>query len=85
MNFFGIGPMELLIVLVVALLVLGPAKMADTAKSLGKAVRDLQRAASEVPRALSLDDEPKTAPAPERRQVSSKPAEDQGDKPVPRA
>ena len=58
MNFFGIGPLELIFVLVLALLVLGPNRMVDAARTLGKYVRELQRATSELPRLISLDDEP---------------------------
>ena len=58
MNFFGIGPLELIFVLVLALLVLGPNRMVDAARTLGKYVREFQRATSEIPRLISLDDEP---------------------------
>ncbi|MCH8973657.1 MAG: twin-arginine translocase TatA/TatE family subunit, partial [Chloroflexi bacterium] len=33
MNFFGVGNMELIVVLLVALLVLGPARMVDAART----------------------------------------------------
>ncbi len=85
MNFFGIGFPELALILVLAFLVLGPAKMVDTAKTLGKAMRDIQRAASEVPRMFSLEEEPKKEPQPPRQQLPEKPSGDQNDKPVPRA
>ncbi len=58
MNFFGIGPLELLFVIMLALLVLGPNRMVDVARTLGKYVRETQRATSELPRLISLDDEP---------------------------
>ena len=58
MNFFGIGPLELLFVIMLALLVLGPNRMVDVARTLGKYVREFQRATSEIPRLISLDDEP---------------------------
>ena len=58
MNLFGIGPLELLFVIMLALLVLGPNRMVDTARTLGKYVREFQRATSEIPRLISLDDEP---------------------------
>ncbi|MSQ21689.1 MAG: twin-arginine translocase TatA/TatE family subunit [Dehalococcoidia bacterium] len=72
MSFFGIGPTELVFILVIALLLLGPGKMVETARSLGKYVRDLQRFTSEVPRLLSLDDNPPPTP-PQRQQVSEQP------------
>jgi sec-independent protein translocase protein TatA len=57
MNIFGMGMTELLAVLVVSLLVLGPTKMVDTAKTLGKYFRELQKATSEIPRLLTMEDE----------------------------
>jgi len=70
MNFFGIGAVELVFVLVVALLVLGPNRMVETARTLGKYVRELQRAASELPKLLSLDEEPSKAELPPRQSIS---------------
>jgi Sec-independent protein translocase protein TatA len=49
MNLFGIGPLELLVVLTVALVVLGPARLASTGRQLGKMARDLRRATQELP------------------------------------
>ena len=43
MDLFGIGPLELAAVLLVATLVLGPAKMVDTARSMGKFWGEAQR------------------------------------------
>ena len=43
---FGIGPMEIVIVLALALLVLGPKRLPDTARSLGRGVRDFKGAIS---------------------------------------
>ncbi|MEK7777448.1 MAG: twin-arginine translocase TatA/TatE family subunit [Chloroflexota bacterium] len=72
MDIFGIGPLELVFVLVIALLVLGPGKMVEMARDMGKHVRDFQRAASEVPRLLSLEDDQPPTP-PQRQQVSEQP------------
>ena len=41
---FGIGPTELLVILVIALLVLGPQRLPDLARSLGKAIGEFKRA-----------------------------------------
>jgi Tat protein translocase TatB subunit len=45
---FGIGFPELLVILVVALLVVGPTKLPDLARSLGKAFSEFRRMADEV-------------------------------------
>ena len=36
------GPLELLVILVVALIVLGPAKLPEAARSVGRGVRELK-------------------------------------------
>ncbi len=73
MNFLGMGPMELMLILVLALIVFGPGKLPEVAGQVGKAVRDLRRAttdlSSEFNRTLSLEVEEKkeaaaAAPAP---------------------
>lgn len=43
MNLFGIGNLELFAILIVMLLVLGPARMVDLARQAGKWWRDSQR------------------------------------------
>jgi Tat protein translocase TatB subunit len=43
---FGIGVPELLVILVVALLVLGPQRLPEVAKALGKALAEFRRATS---------------------------------------
>ena len=78
MNVFGIGPTELIFILVVALLVLGPSKMLEMARDLGKYVRDFQRFTSDVPKLLSLDDDQPPTP-PQRQQVSEQPPKDPSD------
>ena len=57
MGFFGMGPMEILLVLVIAFVFLGPEKMLDAARLLGKAVREGRRLASELPQVVIEDDD----------------------------
>jgi sec-independent protein translocase protein TatB len=40
---FGIGFVELVIILVIALIVVGPERMPDMARQIGKTIRDLRR------------------------------------------
>jgi sec-independent protein translocase protein TatA len=56
---FGIGPVELIIVLVIALLVLGPGKLPDVGAALGKSIREFRKAASVVQDATSLETTPR--------------------------
>jgi TatA/E family protein of Tat protein translocase len=55
---FGIGPVELIIVLVIALLVLGPGKLPDVGSALGKSIREFRKAATEVEDATRLEPTP---------------------------
>jgi len=61
---FGIGPVELIIVLVIALLVLGPGKLPDVGAALGKSIREFRKAASDVQEATSLEPAPRAPVAP---------------------
>jgi TatA/E family protein of Tat protein translocase len=68
MNFLGMGPMELMLILVLALIVFGPGKLPEIAGQVGKAVRDFRRAttelSSEFNRTLSLEVEERKAAQP---------------------
>jgi sec-independent protein translocase protein TatB len=52
---FGIGTTELLVILVVALLVLGPKKLPEIAKSLGKAMGEFRRMSTDVKRTIEME------------------------------
>jgi Tat protein translocase TatB subunit len=54
---FGIGMPELIIIAVLALIVLGPKKLPDLAKSMGRAVREFKKATSELKETLQVDSE----------------------------
>ncbi len=45
---FGIGMPELLVILVVALVVLGPKRLPDLARTLGKAVAEFRRQSTDI-------------------------------------
>ena len=50
---FGIGVPELILILVVGLIVFGPGKLPEVARSLGKGVREFKRATSVFSQALN--------------------------------
>ncbi len=52
---FGIGTSELLIILLIALLVLGPREIPKIAKTLGRGMRELQRAKDELRQTLTTE------------------------------
>ncbi len=54
---FGIGMPELILIAVVALIVLGPKKLPDLAKSMGKAMREFKKATSELKETFQIDEE----------------------------
>ena len=56
MSVLGMGPMEILVVLVIAFIVLGPDKMVTAARMLGRATGELRRMAEGLPQ-LTLEDE----------------------------
>ena len=61
----GMGGMEILVILLVAFILLGPAKMIEASRSLGKLVGQMRRMADQIPHVdlkeldneLSVDDE----------------------------
>ena len=46
MGFVNIGPLEILVILVIALLVLGPSRLPDAARSVGKGMREFKESLS---------------------------------------
>ncbi|HEX8025856.1 MAG TPA: twin-arginine translocase TatA/TatE family subunit [Candidatus Limnocylindrales bacterium] len=50
----NIGAPELIIILVIALIVLGPGRLPDVAQSLGKSVREFRKAATDLSDATNL-------------------------------
>ncbi|MDM8552923.1 Sec-independent protein translocase protein TatB [Desulfobacterales bacterium HSG2] len=52
---FGIGMPEMLLILAVALIVIGPKKLPDLAKSLGRAIGEFKRAATDFKESMEID------------------------------
>ena len=59
----NVGPLEIVIVLIIALIVLGPKKLPDFGRSVGRGMREFKQA-------LTTSDEP---PAPPRREPDAEP------------
>ena len=62
-------PLELVIILVIALLILGPGKLPEVGAALGKSIREFRKASSDVQDAVKVD----TSPTRRRRRPPSRP------------
>ena len=57
MDFWGIGFGEILVILVVAVIVLGPARVAEFSRTLGKMMRSLKQATSDLTTQITRETE----------------------------
>ena len=74
MSFLGMGFLEILIILIIAFIFLGPERMVDAARMLGKLVREARNIASEVPRVVVEDDDIKIVSGGETTSLTGQPA-----------
>ncbi len=75
---FGIGPSELIVILVVALLLLGPKRLPELARALGRAVAEFRRATADLGAELDnarilLEEETRSAARESENAAVSKP------------
>jgi Tat protein translocase TatB subunit len=64
----NIGPQELLLILVIALIVVGPTRLPELGRSIGKGLREIRKAQDEVKRTIQVNlDEPATGKGPKPR------------------
>lgn len=54
---FGLGTAELLIILFIALVVLGPKELPKVARTLGRGIRELQRAKDDIKKNIEFEDD----------------------------
>jgi sec-independent protein translocase protein TatB len=54
---FGIGFPELIVIMVIALIVVGPKKLPDLAKALGKGMAEFRKATHEIKESLEIDED----------------------------
>ncbi len=78
---FGIGTSEILVILLIALLVIGPSKLPEIARALGKGLAEFRRVSSDVKRQIDLEvqladmegrDTPKVRPEPVNKEEDKK-------------
>lgn len=66
------GPLELVIILVIALLILGPGKLPDVGAALGKSIREFRKASTDVQDAVKINVD--TSPLPPPAAPAAEPA-----------
>ncbi len=54
---FGIGVPEMILILAIALIVIGPKKLPDLAKSMGRSIREFKKATTEFKESVGVDNE----------------------------
>src|SRR5262245_30378561 len=90
---FGIGMPELIVILVIALIVLGPKRLPEVARNLGKAMSEFKRQSSEIMDEFQaqarLDEDTERAkrvkPTPPAGSIASAPAASAASTPAPPA
>ncbi len=72
MGFSGIGIWEILLILIVALIVLGPRRLPEIARTLGKTVRAIRKASTDLTTAVTREIEAtQSEPKPPPKQESN--------------
>ena len=77
---FGIGFPELMVIMVVALLIFGPAKLPELARSLGRGLAEFRRASNDLRSSIMTDLDPAAPPKPG---ASGGPADQMTQAPLP--
>ena len=55
MDFFGIGPMEIILILVIGLLIFGPDKLPQIGRDLGRTLRSFKKATTDLSAEMSKE------------------------------
>lgn len=75
MDFFSIGPGEIFLVVIVALLIFGPGKIVEVSRTLGRIMYTIRKASGDFTNQLSQEwEEEKRTPPPAATEAGEKPA-----------
>jgi sec-independent protein translocase protein TatA len=80
---FNVGPVELIIVLVIALLVVGPRRLPEMGNAVGKTIREFRNASTEVTSAVSMESPPAPESAPQPNTLSGEATPNTTTQPAP--
>jgi len=72
MGFLGIGTWEVLLILVVALVIWGPGRLPEIARTMGKTVRALKKASFDLTSIVTKEIEKETNPPPQSEENPGK-------------
>jgi sec-independent protein translocase protein TatA len=59
----NIGPGELILILIIALVIIGPGRLPDVGSALGKSIREFRKASTDMAEATRIDTSPLPPPA----------------------
>jgi len=68
------GPLELVIILVIALLILGPGRLPDVGSALGKSIREFRKASTDLGDSMKVDTSPLPPETPDAPTAPAAPA-----------
>jgi len=71
MNFLGIGPGELFLIMLLALIVFGPGRLPEIGAGLGRAIGEFRRATTDITREITRELQVETAQQEPRRQAAA--------------
>jgi sec-independent protein translocase protein TatB len=84
MDFFNIGGLELIVILVVAFIVLGPERVTDVAQSLGKFARQFREGTQQITRDVMLKEVDRGGKPADQEVPKPPPLPDPNDPTIPR-
>jgi sec-independent protein translocase protein TatA len=70
---FNVGPLELIIVLVIALLVVGPRRLPEMGEAVGKTIREFRKASSDLSESTAPTPAAPAAPAADAASAATPP------------